>query len=111
MPERSKNTKKVTLEQVENALDGKASAEESLNVLSAAIENEELQELLASETPENDHRDIGFFNQMFSKYEDEIKRFIKQRDKNKVLRVDFDKRTTGVAAALPPTPPKKKKKK
>ena len=49
MPERSEKMKKVTLDEVEKVLDGKASAEESLDVLSAAAGNEELQELLTSE--------------------------------------------------------------
>ena len=103
MPERSKQTKKITLDQIEKILDGSASAEESLA--------EEVGELLTSETPENDKQDIRFFNNMFAKYEDEIKRFIEKREKGKVVNVDFKPGNIGVAAALPPIPSKKKKKK
>ena len=112
MPERSEKMKKVTLDEVENVLDGKASAEESLDVLSAAAGNEELQELLTSEESGKDGRDIDFFNKMFTKYADEIKSFIKNRDKGKVLKVNFDREDMGVAAARPSSPkPRKKKKK
>lgn len=111
MPERSKKMKKVTLDEVSKVLDGKGTAEESLEVLGAAVENKELGELLTSETPENDSRDVNFFNNMFTKYEDEIKRFIENRDKGKVINVDFKPGNTGIAAALPPIPSKKKKKK
>lgn len=111
MPERSKQTKKITLDQIEKILDGSASAEESLAGLSAAVANEEVGELLTSETPENDKQDIRFFNNMFAKYEDEIKRFIEKREKGKVVNVDFKPGNIGVAAALPPIPSKKKKKK
>ena len=111
MPERSKQTKKITLDQIEKILDGSASAEESLAGLSAAVANEEVGELLTSETPENDKQDIRFFNNLFAKYEDEIKRFIEKREKGKVVNVDFKPGNIGVAAALPPIPSKKKKKK
>ena len=111
MPERSKQTKKITLDQIEKILDDSASAEESLAGLSAAVANEEVGELLTSETPENDKQDIRFFNNMFAKYEDEIKRFIEKREKGKVVNVDFKPGNTGVAAALPQIPSKKKKKK
>lgn len=85
---------------------------ESLDVLSAAAGNEELQELLTSEESGKDGRDIDFFNKMFTKYADEIKSFIKNRDKGKVLKVNFDREDMGVAAARPSSPkPRKKKKK
>ena len=112
MPERSEKMKKVTLDEVEKVLDGKASAEESLDVLSAAAGNEELQELLTSEESGKDGRDIDFFNKMITKYADEIKSFIMNRDKGKVLKVNFDREDMGVAAARPSYPkPKKKEKK
>jgi|GEM_PF-3053765 hypothetical protein len=111
MPEQSKKKKKVTLDDVEQFLQGASTAEKSLNVLSAAVENEDLQELVASECPEDDSRDVSFFNKMFAKYEDEIKHFIKQRGKGKILDIDFDRNSTGIAAAIPPGKTKKKKKK
>ena len=115
MPERSKQTKKITLDQIEKILDGSASAEESLAGLSAAVANEEVGELLTSETPENDKTSVSsnirFFNNMFAKYEDEIKRFIEKREKGKVVKVILKLGNIGVAAALPPIPSKKKKKK
>ena len=104
--------KYVTLDEVDKVLDGKASAEESLDVLSAAAGNEELQELFTSEESGKDGRDVDFFNKMFTKYADEIKSFIKHRDKGKVLKVNFDRGNMGEAAARPsfPKPGKKKKK-
>ena len=111
MPERSKQTKKITLDQIEKILDGSASAEESLAGLSAAVANEEVGELLTSETPENDKQDIRFFNNMFAKYEDEIKRFIEKREKGKVVNVDFKRGKTVVPDPLPPTQQKTNKKK
>ncbi|MBS7197860.1 MAG: hypothetical protein KH111_06995 [Bacteroidales bacterium] len=111
MPERSKEMKKITLDEVEKVLDGKASAEESLDVLGAAAGNEELGELLTSGASGEDSRDIDFFNKMFSKYEDEIKCFLKKRDKGKVVQVNFNQDDFGIAAALPVAPDAKKKKK
>lgn len=111
MPEQSKKKKKVTLDDVEQFLEGTSTAEKSLNVLSAVVENEDLQELVASECPEDDSRDAGFFNRMFAKYEDEIKHFIQQRGKGKTLDVNFDRGNTGIAAAFSPDKTEKKKKK
>ncbi len=111
MPKKSRKKKKVSLDEVQHFLEGTGTAEESLEVLGAAVENEDLRELLVSECPEEDSRDAGFFNRMFAKYEDEIKHFIQQRGKGKTLDVDFDRGNTGIAAAFSPGKTEKKKKK